>query len=80
MSKAKLERLKKRRSIDKDGIKRYKNEMFSQGFDNPYLDISSSSSGQFYRKFFEFGDLLDRPVEGEFDAYGLSKIATVPWF
>ncbi|MDH5259604.1 MAG: type I-F CRISPR-associated endoribonuclease Cas6/Csy4, partial [Gammaproteobacteria bacterium] len=26
------------------------------------------------------GPLLDKPVEGRFDQFGLSKTATVPWF
>lgn len=80
LSKAKLMRLIARGSIDKDGEKRYKVKMLSQGFDNPYLDLSSSSTGQVYRKFFEFSDIQADPVDGEFDSYGLSRTATVPWF
>lgn len=80
LSKAKLTRLIARGSIDKDGEKRYKVKMLSQGFDNPYLDLFSSSTGQGYRKFFEFSNIQAHPVDGEFDSYGLSKTATVPWF
>ena len=80
MSKAKLNRLIERGTIDKTGEKRYKIKMLSQGFDNPYLDLLSSSSGEVYRKFFEFSDIVNSPVDGMFDTYGLSKTATVPWF
>lgn len=80
LSKAKLRRLIARGNIDKEGEKRYKIKMLSQGFDNPYLDLFSSSTGQVHRKFFEFSDVTDKPVEGVFDSYGLSKTATVPWF
>jgi len=80
LSNAKLRRLIARGSIDKEGEKRYKIKMLSQGFDNPYLDIFSSSTGQVHRKFFEFSDIKDKPVEGVFDSYGLSKAATIPWF
>lgn len=80
LSKAKLKRLIARGSIDKDGEKRYKVKMLGQGFDNPYLDLFSSSTGQVYRRFFEFSDIQAHPIDGEFDSYGLSKTATVPWF
>ncbi|WP_444997738.1 type I-F CRISPR-associated endoribonuclease Cas6/Csy4 [Aliikangiella sp. IMCC44359] len=80
MSNAKLRRLIARGSLDEEGIKRYKQKMFSQGFDNPYLDLVSASRGQVYRKFFNFGEIRKDSQSGEFDSYGLSKTATVPWF
>jgi CRISPR-associated endonuclease Csy4 len=80
MSSAKLRRLISRGSIDKEGEKRYKVKMLSQGFDNPYLDLLSSSTGQVYRKFFEFSDVINKPSRGIFDTYGLSNTATIPWF
>jgi len=80
MSSAKLRRLITRGSIDKEGEKRYKVKMLSQDFDNPYLDLFSSSTEQVHRKFFELSDIQKQPVEGVFDSYGLSKTATVPWF
>lgn len=80
MSKSKLKRLKRRGSITPDEEKIYKAEMFSQGLDNPYLDLESGSTGQKHRRFIQFGHLLDQPVAGKFDSYGLSKDATVPWF
>lgn len=80
LSKAKLRRLIARGSIDKEGEKRYKVKMLSQGFDNPYLDLFSSSTEQVHRKFFEFSDIKAEPIDGVFDSYGLSKTATVPWF
>ncbi|MGB5156515.1 MAG: type I-F CRISPR-associated endoribonuclease Cas6/Csy4 [Desulfobacterales bacterium] len=80
MSKSKLERLKRRGSITHDEEKAYKAKMFSLGLDNPYLDLESGSTGQRLRLFIHFGYLLDQPVIGNFDSYGLSKIATIPWF
>ena len=80
LSTSKLRRLVARGTIDKDGEKRYKIKMLSQGFNNPYLDLLSNSTGQVYRKFFEFGEVKDEAVKGTFDSYGLSKSATVPWF
>ena len=80
MSKSKLERLKRRASITPGEEKNYRAKMFSQGLDNSYLDLKSGTTGQTHRRFFHFGTLLDQPVEGKFDSYGLSKVATVPWF
>jgi len=80
MSKSKLKRLKRRGSITPDEEKIYKAKMFSQGLANPYLDLESGSTGQKHRRFIHFGPLLDQPLEGKFDSYGLSKVATVPWF
>jgi CRISPR-associated endonuclease Csy4 len=80
MSKSKLERLKKRGSIAPEEEKKYKSKMFSQGLDNPYLDLKSGSTGQKHRRFINFGPLLDQSITGRFDSYGLSKDATIPWF
>lgn len=80
LSTSKLRRLVARGTIDKDGEKRYKIKMLSQGFDNAYLDLFSRSTGQTYRKFFEFSEIKQEAVKGTFDSYGLSKSATVPWF
>jgi len=51
-----------------------------KGIPLPYLDLVSDSNGKRYRRFIQVGELLDRPVAGEFDQFGLSKTATVPWF
>lgn len=80
MSSAKLRRLIKRGSITEEEAKNYTAKMFTKGLDNPYLELTSSSNGQRHRRYIEFGSLLDSPVEGDFDQFGLSKTATVPWF
>lgn len=80
MSQAKLNRLLKRSSITEQEVKQYRAKMFSKGLDNPYLELVSGSNGQKHRRYVEFGELLDAPVQGEFDQFGLSKTATVPWF
>lgn len=80
MSPAKLRRLIKRGTIAEDEVKQYKAKMFTKGLDNPYVELESASNGHKHRRYIQFGDLLDRPVEGEFDTFGLSKTATIPWF
>lgn len=80
MTAAKLRRLIKRGSIATEDLKQYKAKMFSEGFDNPYLELDSSSNGKKHRRYIAFGELLDKAVVGYFDQFGLSKDATIPWF
>lgn len=80
MTEAKLRRLMQRKTIPQEQLKQYKAKMFSQGLANPYLEIESSSNGHKYRRFIQFGSFVDQKIEGEFDVFGLSKQATIPWF
>ncbi len=80
MSQSKLKRLLKRGSITEDEVKNYKAKMFTKGLDNPYLELQSGSNGHRHRRYIEFGELLNESVSGQFDQFGLSKTATVPWF
>jgi CRISPR-associated endonuclease Csy4 len=54
--------------------------MFQKGLDNPYLELESGSNGHLHRRYIVFGELMDKPMSGEFDQFGLSKTATIPWF
>ena len=45
----------------------------------PYL-LLKSSKGQTYKRSVIRSQLLDKPKDGTFDTFGLSKTATVPWF
>ena len=80
MTQAKLKRLIKRGSIPESDVKAYKAKMFSKGLDNPYLELESGSNGHKHRRYITFGELLDTPIKGKFDQFGLSKTATVSWF
>lgn len=80
MSQSKLRRLIKRGSIMEDEIKQYKAKMFFKGLDNPFVELVSGSNAQKHRRYIEFGELVNQPIPGEFDQFGLSKTATVPWF
>lgn len=80
MTEAKLRRLIKRGSITTEEVKAYKAKMFTQGLDNPYLELESSSNGHKHRRYIQFGEPVDIPIKGEFDSFGLSKTATIPWF
>ena len=80
MTASKLRRLEKRGSINAEQAKQYKAKMFSQGLDNPYLELESSSNGNKHRRYLKFGEMVEIPINGEFDHFGLSKTATIPWF
>jgi len=47
---------------------------------HPYAQLKSLSTGSSMRIFIKHGDILDKSVSGGFSTYGLSKIATIPWF
>ncbi|KZY43677.1 MULTISPECIES: type I-F CRISPR-associated endoribonuclease Cas6/Csy4 [unclassified Oleiphilus] len=61
-------------------IKQYKAKMFNQSLDNPYVELVGGSNGEKHRRFIEFGPVMNEPVSGSFNQFGLSKNATVPWF
>jgi len=80
MTEAKLRRLIKRDTIKTEEAKVYKAKMFSQGLANAFVELDSGSNGHHHRRFIQFGDLQEQAVQGDFDEFGLSKQATVPWF
>ncbi len=80
MTNAKLRRLIKRGSISEDEAKDYRAKMMVGSLDNPFLELQSKSTGEKYRIYIAFGTLQDQPVRGDFNHFGLSKTATVPWF
>ncbi len=46
----------------------------------PYLQLKSESTGQQFRLFLEHQAPQQQVVAGEFNSYGLSSTATIPWF
>lgn len=81
MSESHLRRLIKRGSISQEEIKAYKAKMFaSQMTTLPFLELESTSSGKHHRRYIQMSELYIEPVIGDFDTFGLSKIATIPKF
>lgn len=86
MTNAKLRRLIARQEQRQDGvpmsetdIQNYQEKMVADQQKGPFLDLKSSK-GQRYRRYIKLGELQNESVAGEFDQFGLSKTATVPWF
>lgn len=48
--------------------------------DLPYVQLRSASTGQRFCLFLSLGAPELKAVAGEFNAYGLSSTATLPWF
>ncbi|MGA0583287.1 MAG: type I-F CRISPR-associated endoribonuclease Cas6/Csy4 [Castellaniella sp.] len=48
--------------------------------DLPFVQLRSASTGQRFCLFLALGDPEPQSVAGEFNAYGLSSTATLPWF
>jgi len=46
----------------------------------PYVRLKSLSTGQEFSLFIEHGEIIGNQVPGSYSAYGLSSIATIPWF
>jgi CRISPR-associated endonuclease Csy4 len=46
----------------------------------PWLNMKSLSNGQLFPLFICHGELLTQRVSGTFSSYGLSHVATIPWF
>ncbi|RQO53335.1 type I-F CRISPR-associated endoribonuclease Cas6/Csy4 [Paucibacter sp. KBW04] len=46
----------------------------------PFVQIRSASTGQSFNLFLALSEPVAEPSLGEFNAYGLSANATVPWF
>lgn len=46
----------------------------------PFVTLRSNGNGQRFHLFIRHGPLLDAPLPGTFNRYGLSTTATVPWF
>lgn len=87
-SNAKLRRLLNRQEQGKRGdrpalsesdIKEFKLNMLKDQQTGPFLELMSSK-GNRYRRYIKQSDSVQNPVEGKFDHFGLSNIATIPWF
>lgn len=46
----------------------------------PFVPLRSTSTGQSFRLFIDHGPIRPNAMAGEFNTYGLSQGATIPWF
>ena len=70
----------RRHNLDaQEALQRIPDEV-AQMVDLPFVQLRSTSTGQSFRLFIEQGATQDNPTLGDFNAYGLSQRATIPWF
>jgi CRISPR-associated endonuclease Csy4 len=55
-------------------------DTIAQSLTEPFLQLSSASTGQRFRLFLRLGAIVAKTETGVFNSYGLSQTATVPWF
>lgn len=73
-------RLARRRGISLEEARQLIPDSSAKTLRLPYLKLHSLSTGQPFRLFVDQSQTFGTAVEGDFNAYGMSKIATVPWF
>ena len=73
-------RLMKRHGLDKPQARERIPDSVAETLNLPFVQLQSRSTGQTFRLFLRLDPEESAPAQGEFNAYGLSQNATVPWF
>ena len=73
-------RLMKRHGLDKMQARERIPDSVAETLNLPFIQLQSHSTGQTFRLFLSLDPGQSSPTQGEFNAYGLSQNATVPWF
>ena len=73
-------RLMRRHAIDEQQARERVPDEAARFVCLPFLQLRSTSTGQTFRLFIEHGPIQPGAVPGNFNAYGLSQGATIPWF
>lgn len=71
--------VKRHHITESEALVRYPDRI-AEETDLPYLQIRSASTKQVFRLFVKHGPVSTERLTGEFSAYGLSSISTIPWF
>ena len=73
-------RLMKRHGLDETHARERIPDSAAETLHLPFVQLRSGSTGRTFRLFLSLGPTQHAPTVGEFNAYGLSQNATVPWF
>lgn len=73
-------RLIKRHQINEEQARQRIPDSVGCVTDLPYVQMLSTSTGQHFKLFLALSSALTQPCAGDFNTYGLSATATVPWF
>lgn len=73
-------RLMRRHSLDEQQARQRIPDESARLAHMPFVQLRSTSTGQSFRLFIDHGPVQPGAVSGDFNAYGLSQGATIPWF
>ena len=73
-------RLMKRHSLTQEQASERIPDSLARTTPLPYMQLASTSTAQQFRLFLALGAAQESVQAGNFNAYGLSTTATVPWF
>ena len=73
-------RLMRRHAIDEQEASRRIPDSIARLVKLPFLQVRSASTGQPFKLFIDHGSLQPSAQLGDFNAYGMSREATIPWF
>ena len=73
-------RLMRRHDIDAAEASRRIPDAAAESLALPFVQLGSASTGCTFRLFIDHQPIQPAAVAGDFNAYGLSQQATVPWF
>ncbi len=73
-------RLMRRHNLDAHEARQRIPDSATRLVDLPFLQLRSTSTSQTFRLFIEHGPVQPDAVSGDFNTYGLSQVATIPWF
>ena len=73
-------RLMKRHQLSEEQARQRIPDTVGRMTDLPYVQLTSTSTAQPFKLFLALGPAQSQPQVGDFNTYGLSTTATVPWF
>lgn len=79
-SPSRAKRYAKRNDVSEEEASQIYAKVAEKRIELPFVQINSRSTQQRFALFIEHGKPQEKPVVGTFNHYGLSPIATVPWF
>lgn len=83
-AKSSVERLRRRRmkrhNLSAEAARECLPDSVSERISEPFVNLHSTTTGHSFPLFIRMGPLQDLPRTGNFNCYGLSTQATVPWF
>jgi CRISPR-associated endonuclease Csy4 len=73
-------RLMRRHNLDAQEAHERIPDSLARSLKLPFLQLRSASNGQAYRLFIDHGPAQANAVTGDFNTFGMSSVATIPWF